>query len=91
VGYQLAKYEQAKARIHRPGQTRPVQHIHLIARNTVDEKIMRALGRRAQIIESDPRGNQGTDQQPVTENGETAMNMEPLREFVSLETRKRRT
>ncbi len=52
VGYQLAKYEQAKARIHRPGQTRPVQHIHLVARNTVDVKIMLAMERRAQIIET---------------------------------------
>jgi SNF2 family DNA or RNA helicase len=52
VGYQLAKYEQAKARVHRPGQTRPVQHIHLLAKNTVDVKIMRALERRADVIES---------------------------------------
>ena len=52
VGYQLGKYEQAKARVHRPGQTRPVQHIHLVARNTVDVKIMRALERRAEIVEA---------------------------------------
>lgn len=52
VGYSLGKYEQAKARVHRPGQTRPVQHIHLVARNTVDVKIMRALERRAEIVEA---------------------------------------
>jgi SNF2 family DNA or RNA helicase len=52
IGYRLDKYEQAKKRTHRPGQTKPVTHIHLIARNTVDVKIMRALERRADIIES---------------------------------------
>jgi SNF2 family DNA or RNA helicase len=52
IGYRLDKYEQAKKRTHRPGQTKPVTHIHLIARNTVDVKIMRALERRADIIDS---------------------------------------
>jgi SNF2 family DNA or RNA helicase len=52
IGYRLDKYEQAKKRTHRPGQTKPVTHIHLIARHTVDVKIMRALERRADIIES---------------------------------------
>ena len=52
VGYSLGKYMQARARTHRPGQTNPVEHIHLIARNTVDVKIMRALEKRAEIIES---------------------------------------
>ena len=52
VGYSLGKYEQAKCRVHRPGQTKPVTHIHLVARNTVDQKIMHALERRAEIIES---------------------------------------
>ena len=52
VGYSLGKYVQARARTHRPGQTNPVEHIHLIARNTVDVKIMRALEKRAEIIES---------------------------------------
>ena len=52
VGYMLGKYMQARSRTHRPGQTNPVEHIHLIARNTVDVKIMRALEKRAEIIES---------------------------------------
>jgi SNF2 family DNA or RNA helicase len=46
----LGDYDQSLARIHRPGQTRPVEHIHLVARNTVDVKIMRALERRAEIV-----------------------------------------
>jgi SNF2 family DNA or RNA helicase len=52
TGFKLDKYEQAKARTHRPGQQKPVTHIHLVARNTVDVKIMRALEKRAEIIES---------------------------------------
>ncbi len=52
VGFRLEKYEQAKKRTHRPGQERPVTHIHLVARNTVDVKVMRALEKRADIVGS---------------------------------------
>ena len=52
VGFSLGKYEQAKARTHRPGQNKPVTHIHLVARNTVDQKIMRALEKRAEVVQS---------------------------------------
>ena len=52
LGFSLGDYEQSEKRIHRPGQTRPVEYIHLVARNTVDVKIMRALARRAAIVES---------------------------------------
>jgi SNF2 family DNA or RNA helicase len=52
VGYSLGKYDQARKRTHRPGQTRPVTHIHLIARGTVDVKVMRALEKRADIVQS---------------------------------------
>ena len=52
LGFSLADYEQAKKRVHRPGQTRPVEHIHLVAKGTVDERIMRALEKRAEVIEA---------------------------------------
>ena len=52
VGFSLGKYEQAKARTHRPGQNKAVTHIHLVARNTVDVKIMRALEKRAEVVQS---------------------------------------
>jgi SNF2 family DNA or RNA helicase len=52
IGWRLEKYEQAKKRTHRPGQEKPVTHIHLVARNTVDVKVMRALEKRADIIDS---------------------------------------
>ena len=50
LGFSLGSYEQSLARIHRPGQTRPVEYIHLLAENTVDEKVMSALGRRADVV-----------------------------------------
>lgn len=52
LSFSLGDYDQSQKRIHRPGQTRPVEYIHLAARNTVDVKIMRALERRAQVVES---------------------------------------
>ena len=52
LSFSLGDYDQSQKRIHRPGQTRPVEYIHLVARNTVDVKIMRALERRAEIVES---------------------------------------
>jgi SNF2 family DNA or RNA helicase len=52
LSFSLGDYDQAQSRVHRPGQTRPVEHIHLVARNTVDVRIMRALEKRAEIIES---------------------------------------
>jgi len=48
----LGEYDQSLSRVHRPGQTRPVTHIHLVARGTIDEKIIYALERRAEVIES---------------------------------------
>lgn len=52
LSFSLGEYDQALARVHRPGQTRPVEHIHLVARNTVDMKIMRALEKRAEVVNS---------------------------------------
>ncbi len=48
----LAEYEQSLARLNRPGQTRSVTYIHLIAKRTVDVKIRRALAARKDVIES---------------------------------------
>jgi SNF2 family DNA or RNA helicase len=52
LGFSLADYEQAKCRVHRPGQTRPVEHIHLVAKGTVDERILRALEKRRDVIDA---------------------------------------
>jgi SNF2 family DNA or RNA helicase len=50
LGFSLGSYEQSLARIHRPGQTRPVEYIHLLAEGTVDEKVMAALAQRADVV-----------------------------------------
>jgi SNF2 family DNA or RNA helicase len=52
VGFSLGDYEQSLKRTHRPGQTRPVTYIHLIAEGTVDVKVYRALKERRQMVES---------------------------------------
>ena len=52
MGFGLGDYLQSRARLHRPGQTRPVEIIHLVAVHTVDEKVMAALAAREQVIES---------------------------------------
>lgn len=52
LGFSLADYLQSRARIRRPGQTRPVTYYHLIVRNTVDEYIMRALAARQDLVQS---------------------------------------
>lgn len=53
MSYSYADYEQAKARIHRIGQTKSVTYIHLIAKNTIDEDVFDAVkGKRdvAQLV-----------------------------------------
>ena len=50
LGFSLGNYEQSLARIHRPGQTRPVEYIHLLAEGTVDEKVMTALKERSEVV-----------------------------------------
>lgn len=50
TGWSLADYEQAKARIQRAGQTaEKVQYFHLLAKGTVDERIMQALAAKRDI------------------------------------------
>jgi SNF2 family DNA or RNA helicase len=50
LSFSLGEYDQALARIHRPGQTKPVEHIHLVIRNSIDTKILRALEKRAEVV-----------------------------------------
>lgn len=47
----LGDYDQALARVHRPGQTRPVTYIHLVARATRDVQIYAALEQRKEVID----------------------------------------
>lgn len=45
-------YEQSLARVHRPGQSRPVGYYHLTCENTVDQQAYRALAERRDIVEA---------------------------------------
>ena len=51
LSYNFADYEQAKARIHRIGQKNTCTYIHLIAKNTIDEKVMDALSKKKNIAD----------------------------------------
>lgn len=52
VGYELWIFLQAQKRCHRPGQTRQVLNVYLVANNTVDADIYTALARKENVIES---------------------------------------
>jgi len=50
--YSLGDYLQTRARVHRPGQKRPVTYVHLLAQGTVDEIILKALEERQDVVEA---------------------------------------
>lgn len=52
LNHSLFKYEQSRARIRRPGQTRPVTYYSLVAEGTVDEDIYLALERKQNVVEA---------------------------------------
>ena len=49
LDFSSANHEQSRARIHRIGQTQKVLYIYLIAKGTVDEKIMAALKHKKDV------------------------------------------
>ena len=54
--YSLALYDQSKARLYRPGQTRPVSFTHLIAIGTIDELMYRSLVNKRGLIDAIKEG-----------------------------------
>lgn len=52
LGFSLSDYLQSRARVHRPGQTRHVTYLHLLALGTVDERVYTALERRQDVIDA---------------------------------------
>lgn len=48
----LALYDQSKARLYRPGQTRPVSFTHLIAKGTIDELMYQSLMFKRNLIDA---------------------------------------
>ena len=51
LSYNFADYEQAKARIHRIGQKNNCTYIHLIAKKSIDEKVLEALSKKKNIAD----------------------------------------
>lgn len=56
TGWNLEHYQQANARLHRQGQQRPVRVFRLVAKGTVDERMLAAIERK------------GDDQRNVLQN-----------------------
>lgn len=52
VDYSYSNFDQAKARIHRAGQTQSCTYIYLCCRNTIDRKVLSALGRKQDLARS---------------------------------------
>ena len=50
--HSMSHYEQTRARIHRVGQRQPCTYIHLVAKGTVDEKVLKALHGKASLAKS---------------------------------------
>lgn len=50
IGFEWGDFEQAKARLHRHGQDRPVTYLHLIAANTADEDVYSAMVRKEKVV-----------------------------------------
>jgi len=51
LDYSYANYDQCRARIHRIGQKNNCTYIHLVARNTVDEKVLSALAQKKDLAD----------------------------------------
>jgi SNF2 family DNA or RNA helicase len=49
LNYSFADYDQCRARIHRIGQHYPCTYIHLIAEDTVDEKVLEILNKKGSL------------------------------------------
>ena len=52
IGFSLGDYEQSLARVHTPGQAHPVTYYHLVAEGTVDRRVVNALTKRRDVVES---------------------------------------
>lgn len=46
--WSLEQYQQANARLHRQGQTKPVQIYHIVTSGTVDERVLRILQQKGE-------------------------------------------
>ena len=51
LDYSFADYDQARCRIHRIGQKNRCTYIHLLAQNTVDEKVLEVLKNKRSVAD----------------------------------------
>ena len=49
LDYSMSNFEQTKARIHRVGQKNPCTYLYLVAKGTVDERVLKALRAKADL------------------------------------------
>ena len=52
LDYSMSNFEQAKARIHRISQRENCHYIYLVAKNTVDVKVLRALRNKVNLAKA---------------------------------------
>ena len=52
LDYSMSNFEQAKARIHRVGQNNPCTYLDLVAENTVDARVLKALRDKADLAKA---------------------------------------
>ena len=52
LDYSMSNFEQARARIHRVGQTSKCTYIYLVAQGTVDAKVLKALRDKADLAKA---------------------------------------
>jgi SNF2 family DNA or RNA helicase len=52
LDYSMSNFEQTKARIHRVGQHNPCTYIYLVAENTVDTRVLKALRDKADLAKA---------------------------------------
>jgi superfamily II DNA or RNA helicase len=76
LGYSMSDYDQARKRLDRPGQKRPVLSIHLLASDTADMDVYTALDGRRAVVESVMRAHgvdparMGFRNETIAEEGE---------------------
>ena len=58
LGFSLGDYLQSRARVHRPGQTRSVHYIHLVASGTIDMRILNSLRKKFDVVREIVTGKQ---------------------------------
>ena len=52
IGFSLGDFDQSLSRLHRPGQRHPVTFYHLVATDTVDVKVYKALEQRKNVVDA---------------------------------------